>query len=148
MSADRDRLVGIIGAAFRKHGLIGGEVESAVLDAANTILARNTVLPGGDPVRSPRDMLRVALLNPDHIEPYHYNANFHYSIDMLIQLLPLWIKAMADAARDQDAKLADMTRLARARWSDPVTIEANNLRFADLQNLLRPTEPTKDQTPE
>ncbi len=148
MTDNHDRLAGVIGAALRSHGLDGAEAHAAAQTAAALVCSQYTVIPGADQTRTPRDMLRVALLNPDHIEPYHYNANFHYSIDMLIQLLPLWIKAMADAAADQDAKLADMTRLARARWSDPVTIEANNLRFADLQNLLRPTEPTKDQTPE
>lgn len=142
----RDQLAGFVGAALRGHGLDGIEAQAAAFTAADRILARCTVIPGADQTRTPRDMLRVALLNPDHIEPYHYNANFHYSIDMLIQLLPLWIKAMADAAADQDAKLADMTRMAR--WSDPVTIEVGDLRFADLQNLLRPTDTPKDQTPE
>ncbi len=140
MNPTQQHVAQTIVTACRAHGLTGIEAIAAADDAAYAIVAHlNAAQP-----RSQRDALRVALINPDHIQPYHYNANFHYGIDTLVGLLPLWIKAMADAAADQDAMLADMTQ--QARWSDPVTIEVGDITFADLQNLLRP-EPTSDPSP-
>jgi hypothetical protein len=76
-----------------------------------------------DPVEEQRRHFLAALLaNPEHNELYHASAVFHHNIEMLITMLPMWIKGMAAAASTTEAKMREEMRRMMLDPNRPWTV--------------------------
>lgn len=70
--------------------------------------SRPVLAIGARPTQYQRQVLRNALIGTEWTL-YQRSARYHFTVDALIELLPRWLDAIADEARDELEALANAT---------------------------------------
>jgi hypothetical protein len=58
-----------------------------------------------------REALTLGLVG-EHIDLYQSSATFRLTVDQLVQLLPLWVKGIAERAQESDREIQAAIQMA------------------------------------